>query len=151
MRHTTTAALAGALLLGLTACSSETDTPPPSTLPTPNQSATTEQPGEPPADASKEELAQAVRAYSAAYFATDATKAHGLMSKRCQDEAPIELYGPMVKATVETYGKHEIKTVAVDQLSGDMARVTYTYPVPTLTQKQQPWVREGGKWRYDDC
>jgi hypothetical protein len=155
MRHTTTATAAAVLLLALTACSTTADNPPASASPKPGQNASTEQPSDepsaPPADDSKAKLEQAVRAYSDAYFATDATKAHSLMSKRCREEAPIELYRPMVEATVEDFGKHEIETVTVDQLSGDMARVTYTYPVPTLTQKQQPWVRESGEWRYDDC
>jgi hypothetical protein len=151
MRHTTTVA-AAVLLLTLTACSTEADAPPASSSPKASAPAATEKPADKPAaDDEEAALEKAVRAYSAAYFATDAAKAHSLMSKRCRDEAPIELYRPMVEATVATYGKHEIKTVAVDQLSGDMARVTYTYPVPTLTMKQQPWVREGGQWRNDHC
>ncbi|MGW7288043.1 hypothetical protein ACWGH4_21430 [Streptomyces sp. NPDC054847] len=153
MRHTTTVATAAVLLLALTACSSEN--PPSSASPKSGQNAATDQPSDepnvPPADDSKELLEQAVRAYSAAYFATDTKKAHGMMSARCQEKIPAEVYGPVVEASVKQYGAHDIKTFAVDQLAGDLARVTYTYAVPALDQKQQPWAREDGAWRYDGC
>lgn len=37
------------------------------------------------------------------------------------------------------------------QVSGDLARVTYTYSVAGINQAGQSWVREDGSWRYDDC
>jgi hypothetical protein len=150
MRHTTAAA-AAVLLLTLTACSTTADNPPAAASPKPGQNASTEQPSTPPADDGKAQLEQAVRAYSDAYFATDTAKAHGMMSARCQDKIPAEVYGPVVEASVKQYGVHDIKTFTVDQLSGDLARVTYTYAVPALDQKQQPWAREGGAWKYDGC
>ncbi|MEU0370628.1 hypothetical protein ABZ070_10245 [Streptomyces sp. NPDC006283] len=156
MRHTTAAA-AAVLLLALTACSTESDNPPATASPKPGQTAATEQTEQPtdsqsPADeATAKALEQAVRAYSDAYFAADTKKAHGMMTNRCQATAPIEVYGPVVEAAVKQYGQQEIKTFAVDQLSGDLARVTYTYSVPMLDQKQQPWAREGGAWRFDGC
>jgi hypothetical protein len=151
MRHTTTATAAAVLLLALTACSTTADNPPSSASPKPGQNASTEQPSTPPADDSKAKLEQAVRDYSAAYFATDTAKAYGMLSQRCAEEIPAAMYGPMVEATVKQYGVHDIKTLTVDQVSGDLARVTYTYPVPALDQKQQPWAREDGQWRYDAC
>jgi hypothetical protein len=39
----------------------------------------------------------------------------------------------------------------VNNLSGDLARVTYTYSAPGIDQKKEPWLREGGKWLEDDC
>jgi hypothetical protein len=150
MRHTTTAA-AAVLLLALTACSTTADNPPAAASSKAGQSAGTEQPSTPPADDGKAQLEQAVRAYSKAYFATDTKAAHGMMSTRCQAKIPAEVYGPVVEASVKQYGVHDIKTFTVDQLSGDLARVTYTYPVPALDQKQQPWAREGGAWKYDGC
>jgi heme-binding NEAT domain protein len=159
MRHTTTVAAAAVLLLALTGCSSDSSTndkpptataspsPEPTTPPTKTPTASSDPTNTPDTAA----LEKAVRAYSDAYFATDTKKAHSMMSGRCQATAPIELYGPAVEATVKQYGVHPIKTLTVDQLAGDLARVTYTYAVPALNQKQQPWTREGGEWRYDAC
>ncbi|TYB39699.1 hypothetical protein FXF50_04790 [Micromonospora sp. AP08] len=51
----------------------------------------------------------------------------------------------------QMYGKAmPIKTFQA-QISGDLARVTYTYDVPALNQNKEPWVREDGTWKQDDC
>ena len=60
-------------------------------------------------------------------------------------------YSAVITTTAAAYGHQTITTLHVDQLSGDMGRVTYTYTVPKLNQVQQPWTREGGAWHYDAC
>jgi hypothetical protein len=36
-------------------------------------------------------------------------------------------------------------------ISGDLARVTYTYDVAEINQDSEPWVKESGAWHEDDC
>ncbi|GAW50912.1 uncharacterized protein PD653_1477 [Nocardioides sp. PD653] len=36
------------------------------------------------------------------------------------------------------------------EVSGDQARVSYTYPASAINQDREPWVRES-EWREDDC
>jgi hypothetical protein len=148
MRHTTAAAIAAGLLLALTACSSsDTDKPKIETTTAPTKAADPK-----PADDPKADLEKAVRAYSDAYFATDTATAYGMLSTRCRGEVTQAAYGQSIAAATKAYGKtHTIKSLTVDQMSGDMARVTYTYDATVLDQKQQPWTREGGAWRWDAC
>jgi hypothetical protein len=151
--RTRTVTAAAVLLLALTGCSSDssTDDKPPTATASPSADPTTAPSAEPSADPDAAALEQAVRAYSTAYFATDTTKAYGMLSARCAAKIPADMYGPVIESTVKQYGVHDIKTLTVDQLAGDLARVTYTYAVPALDQKSQPWAREGGQWRYDGC
>ncbi|SNY69354.1 hypothetical protein [Paractinoplanes atraurantiacus] len=37
------------------------------------------------------------------------------------------------------------------KVTGDLARVTYTYSVKAINQESEPWTREGGDWHQDDC
>lgn len=154
------AALAAAALLTVTACSSSdsseakptatTATPatPRTTVPVPTTPTTP-----PPTSPSSEQAAleQAVRAYSEAYFKPDATAAYAMLSARCQQQIDATMYGSVIEQAAKDYGTQAIKTLTVDQLAGDLARVTYTYDVPKLNQAGQPWAREGGQWRYDAC
>lgn len=96
-------------------------------------------------------LTAAVRAYSAAYFKPDPAAGYALLSARCQTRVSAAAYGTEVEGAVATYGHQQVQDVTVDQLSGDLARVSYTYTVPALDQSGQPWAREGGAWRYDAC
>jgi hypothetical protein len=38
-----------------------------------------------------------------------------------------------------------------DDLSGDSARVTYSYDQPAINQSGQRWTREAGAWHWDGC
>jgi hypothetical protein len=142
------AALTALALLTLTACSGTADNPPATASPKPGASAATDKPE--PADTDRAAVEQAVRAYSAAYFKPDAAAAHRMLSARCAAKAQPAVYRALVEQT-ETLGRHEIRTLTVDQISGDMARVSYTYDVPKLSQQAQPWVREDGAWKHDAC
>lgn len=147
MRTRTAAAALLLASLALAGCSTTADNPPATAASKPGASAATDK----PADDGRAALEAAVRAYSKAYFGQDIDGAYGALSKRCAAKVSRPMYAGAIKATVGTLGKHEIKTLTVDQISGDLARVTYTYDVPKLSQSGQPWAREGGAWKYDAC
>jgi hypothetical protein len=150
MRIRTTAVMAAAAVAVLAGCSSSGSSSDDATAP-----ATTASSGQTAAPAAADDgeaaLTAAVKAYSAAYFKPDPGAGYRLLSARCQRQTTADVYGAEVRAAVATYGHQQVQAVTVDQIGGDMARVTYTYTVPALTQTGQPWVREGGAWRYDAC
>lgn len=143
--RTITAAAAIAAAVTLTGCSSSSSdgtATPSSTAPAATKAA---------ADNGKAALTAAVRAYSDAYFKPDSHAAGALLSDRCRAQISADVYDATLTQAVATYGHQAISTITVDSLSGDMARVTYTYTVPALDQHAQPWVREAGAWHYDAC
>lgn len=152
MRTPSIASIAVLAALNLTACTS-TGSPTAATAATSATSAASSQApaSSPTPDSGKTALEAAVRAYSKAYFAGDATTAYRLFSKRCTAAVDKDVYAVAIAAEAKAYGKQAIKTLTVEQLSGDLARVSYTYSVPLLNQKSQPWTREGGAWHYDAC
>ncbi|MBT2449468.1 hypothetical protein J7F03_20725 [Streptomyces sp. ISL-43] len=144
--HHTITALAAAGLLALTGCSSSDPKPAPVDAPAPTSSPS------PKVDPARVDLEKAVRAYSAAYFKPDGAAAYAALSKRCQDKAgDADVFTIIVDTAAKAYGKQEIQTLTIDQLAGDLARVSYTYSVPKLNQTSQPWAREAGTWKYDGC
>ncbi|MFJ6935702.1 hypothetical protein [Streptomyces sp. NPDC101132] len=146
IHHATTLAAAAALL-ALTGCTSESEP----TNASPSGSATLGAEAIPDEQA-RTDLEAAVYAYSDSYFKPDGDAAYRALSKRCAKKAgPQEVFAGIVDTAAKAYGKQEIKSFAIDQLAGDMARVSYTYAVPKLNQSQQPWTREGGVWKYDGC
>lgn len=146
--HTTAALLAATALLALTGCSSEPTPTDKIASPAPASSS----PAAPTADPARAELEKAVRAYSDAYFKPDGATAYATLSKRCAEKAgDAQVFAVIVDTAAKAYGKQDIQTLTVDQLAGDMARVSYTYSVPKLNQTSQPWTREAGTWKYDGC
>lgn len=96
-------------------------------------------------------LRQAVVAYSDAFLDAKPTAGYELFSARCKERAALSEVTGMLTAAKQMYGKAvPIKSFEA-QISGDLARVTYTYDVPALNQNKEPWVREDGKWKQDDC
>lgn len=147
--RTTAAALAAVAAITLSGCSSSGSD---SATPGSPAAATSDHPAATQAaDDGHAALTAAVKAYSTAYFKPDTDAAYALLSARCRAASPQAVYASVVTATAKAYGHQAIKTLTVDQISGDLARVTYTYAVPKLNQTGQPWTREGGTWRYDAC
>jgi hypothetical protein len=144
--HHTITLLTAAGLLALTGCSSD------SSDPAPDKSEAAAAPS-PKVDPERANLDKAVRAYSAAYFKPDGKAAYAALSKRCQTKAggDPDMFSIIVDNAAKAYGKQDIQSLTIDQLAGDMARVSYTYAVPKLNQSSQPWAREDGTWRYDGC
>lgn len=98
-----------------------------------------------------EELRANVQAYSDAFLTGDGEGAYALLSKRCQDRNGQEEFASMVVSAGELYGSALAFTSFDAQVSGDLARVSYTYDVASINQDAEPWVREGGIWHEDDC
>lgn len=147
MRRTLTLTAAAATLLALTACSSN-DTPDAGTKPA--TASSTAKPADPQA-AAKAELEKSVRAYTAALFSGDADTGYALVSARCQDSMPKTQFSAMSESAHHDYGSLQIKTFSIDNLSGDLARVSYGVGVPQFERKAQPWAKEDGTWKWDAC
>jgi type IV pilus biogenesis protein CpaD/CtpE len=159
MRTTTITLATAAVLLTLAGCSSSNDdaAPTSSGTPAPSAPATSSQPTQPapstqPTTGDTAALEQAVAEYTDAYFAGKASTAHHMLSERCRGKINELLYGTVVKQAAKNYGPDHPATGIKAEVSGDMARVSYKIKgLPKLDQAQQPWVREGGAWKYDAC
>ncbi|GAA4684625.1 hypothetical protein [Streptomyces youssoufiensis] len=146
MRRTTAlAAIATAALLALTGCSDDGGDDDKATKPAGKTASATA------ADDGRAELEAAVSQYTKAFFEPDADTGYGMLSKRCAAEIDQGAYAAQVEQAAKEYGKQKVTTVSVDQVSGDMARVTYEVSVPKFSQQSQPWTREDGEWKYDAC
>jgi hypothetical protein len=96
-------------------------------------------------------LRAAVQAYSDAYLTGRSTTAYALLSARCRKRMSPNAFSTLTSAAEKTYGSAlPIKSFDA-QGSGDLARVTYTYDLKAINQNAEPWVRENGKWKEDDC
>ncbi|MFE3197177.1 hypothetical protein [Embleya sp. NPDC059237] len=148
-RHTTTTALAAVLLLA-TGCSSDGDgdkkaTATVTSVPLPAS------PGPVNTGPDTAPLETAVRAYTARMFAGDGPGAYEILSTRCQGKTTTTEYGAIVAQAKKVYGALTVKSIKVDEITGDRARVTYSVGVPTLDRTAQTWTREAGTWRWDGC
>lgn len=95
-------------------------------------------------------LRRAVQAYSDAYL-TGKPSAYGMLSARCRVRMGRSHFAGMLAAAKNLYGNALPMKSFSAKISGDMARVTYTYAVSAIDQTAEPWVREGGSWHEDDC
>ncbi|MCO1597642.1 hypothetical protein M8C17_21045 [Micromonospora sp. RHAY321] len=144
------------LALPLTACTGNADKPnaaASSTSAAPSAVAPPSAAASPTAQApdGQKELRQAVLAYSDAFLDAKPTVAYDLFSARCKDRVTLSEFTGMLAAAKQIYGKAMPLKTFDAQISGDLARATYTYDVPALNQTKEPWVREDGKWKQDDC
>ncbi|MEU4712476.1 hypothetical protein AB0F73_02230 [Micromonospora purpureochromogenes] len=142
-------------VLSLAACGSNADKPEASSSSTsaaPAATSVSDAAATPTAQTPSEaELRQAVVAYSDAFLDAKPTVGYELFSARCKERVTLSEFTGMLMAAKQMYGKAmPIKSFEA-QMSGDLARVTYTYDVPALNQTKEPWVREDGKWKQDDC
>ena len=97
------------------------------------------------------ELRAAVRAYSNAYLTGDVVASRALLSERCKIRVGPGEWAAAVKAAGQKYG-NALPLESYDaQVSGNLARVTYTFAVEELDQSREAWVHEGGAWHDDDC
>jgi len=91
-----------------------------------------------------------VTKYTHAFLTGDGATAYGLLSDRCQAAMPLSEFAAVTEQARDTYGDVKIDSLDV-RVDGRKARATYTFPVPAINQKDEPWVVEDGKWRNDDC
>jgi len=96
------------------------------------------------------ELKNAVQAYSDAFLTGDIA-AYDMLTERCRQRHSRSEFASILALAKARYGsKLPIRTYDA-QISGDLARVTYTYDVAEINQTAEPWAREAGQWKEDDC
>lgn len=139
MRRTVTALAATTLLatLALTGCSDDNNTPTP--------------PAAPAAGDPRAALEQTARDYVTALYTPDADKAWAIVSQRCREQLGRQALDEDVRRRQQLVGRLELRSVTVDEVSGDRGRVSYDVGVPTLNKAGTRWVLAGGAWRWDDC
>jgi hypothetical protein len=96
-------------------------------------------------------LHAAVQSYSDAYLTGHGKAAYALLSARCQTRYTAKEFGELVNQAGKMYGSALPMKSFDAEVSGSLARVTYTYDVEAINQDAEPWVNEGGKWHEDDC
>lgn len=89
--------------------------------------------------------------YSDAYLTGDAKTAYSILSERCRDRLSRSEFAAMVDVAESMYGSALPFESFSAKISGDMARVTYTFSVKAINQTAEPWVKEGSDWHEDDC
>jgi hypothetical protein len=104
-----------------------------------------------PRDDNDAELRAAVQAYSDGFLTGQPVEAYELFSARCKERLSLSYFTGLVIAAKGAYGS-ALPIQSFDaEISGDLARVTYTYDVSALDQTAEPWSFEDGQWRQDDC
>src|SRR4029079_16094615 len=98
-----------------------------------------------------DELRVNVQTYSDAYLTGQPIAAYRLLSKRCKDRMSLSYFTGLVTAAKQQYGSALAFKTYSAEISGDLARVTYTYDVAAINQENEPWVKENGDWHEDDC
>jgi hypothetical protein len=143
-----------AALLALTACNGSGDRAAPPSAPTTSAAAVATPAVVAPSASptpSAPSLRSTVQAYSDAYLTGDAKHAYSLLSARCQRRLSAQEFGAIVEQAGALYGTALPMKAFHADVSGGMARVTYTYSVTALNQDAEPWVMESGAWHEDDC
>jgi hypothetical protein len=102
-------------------------------------------------DADDDELRVAVQAYSDAFLTGQPVEGYALFSARCKERVSLSYFTGLVTGAKGAYGSALPFKSFDAEVSGDLARVTYTYDVPALDQTAEPWTYEDGQWRQDDC
>jgi hypothetical protein len=97
------------------------------------------------------ELYQAVVNYSDAFLAGQGSTAYGMLSVRCQQRVAQPEFVGASQLAQSVYGQQSISTLNIDEVSGNLARVSYTYPNSSINQLSEPWVYENSSWKQDDC
>jgi hypothetical protein len=124
---------------------SSTTSPTPTTR-TPTATATATADSDPTGAAKK-----AVTAYSDAFLDARPVTAYNLLSKRCHAKVSFSYFTGIITAARTIYGK----ALPIRSFKAKVARgravVSYTYDVPALNQKNEPWVLEREGWKNDQC
>ncbi|MEU6649498.1 hypothetical protein ABZ904_08625 [Streptomyces sp. NPDC046900] len=153
MRTRATITLAAAvLLLAVTGCSSNdsSDDAAPASSSTASSTASSPAAEEPTTDDTAS-LVQAVKDYTAALFSSSKS-GYDALSARCKKQMTKTEWIATAEQAHQQYGSQKATGVKVDQLSGDLARVSYgAGNIPQFEREAQSWTREGGTWRWDAC
>jgi hypothetical protein len=95
-------------------------------------------------------LRAAVLAYSESYLSGGADVVYNLMSRRCQQQVTLAEVTDGVALAQRMYDEQPVRSLTAF-IEDDEARVTYSYATSDLNQTREPWTRESGEWRNDDC
>ncbi|MEX1651940.1 hypothetical protein ABZ960_01950 [Streptomyces pseudovenezuelae] len=150
MRTRATIALTTALLATLAACSSSGD----DKADIPNSSPTTaaKSPTTTPTVPGTTELERVAETYVNLYFGGVGEGAYAFLSKRCRAKADPATYAASVVQAAKDYGSDHPATDVRATVAGEMGRVSYKVTgLPKFDQQGQPWMVEGGAWKYDAC
>jgi hypothetical protein len=140
----------GLLVLLVSACGASSEDPAGSSTPT--ASTTAPQTATPSAGATEEAaLREAVQTYSDAFLTGEADASYALLSKRCQARINKDEWSAELAQAKAQFGSKQPFTSYKATVSGDLARVSYTFSVASINQDSEPWVRENGIWHEDDC
>lgn len=148
MNRTSRAAVAAALsLLALCACGSNAERP----ARQDDKATATRSAQRNPAASARVSLVEAVKEYTAALFSSDPA-GYRHVSARCAKQLPRAEWEESARSAHHRFGSQKATGVKVDQLSGDLARVSYgAGHIPQFERERQSWVREGGVWKWDAC
>ncbi|MCC6269495.1 MAG: hypothetical protein IT300_18210 [Dehalococcoidia bacterium] len=97
-----------------------------------------------------EQLRSAVEAYSKAFLTGDG-RAYDMLTARCQQRVKRSEFELILAAAKKQYGTNLPIRSYDAKVSGDLARVSYTFDVAEINQTMEPWARENGSWKEDDC
>jgi hypothetical protein len=121
----------------------------------PAEAPAAEDPAEAPAandpDSDEAELEAAVRGYSRAFLGGEANVAWDLLSARCRDRLSKHEFAGAVTMAPDLYGGAVLEELVIEELSGNLARVTYQYDIAEISQDREPWAFEDARWKNDDC
>ncbi|MGW5352217.1 hypothetical protein ACWERV_17110 [Streptomyces sp. NPDC004031] len=142
------AAIGAAALLTISACSSNSSD---DKADPPTSTGGVKLPPEASQVPDKAALTKAVADYTAKLFSGD-PDGYDYLSARCKQQLTHDAWNDLAKQGHQQYGSQKATGIHVDQLSGDLARVSYgAGNIPDMERKGQPWTREGGTWRWDAC
>ena len=91
-----------------------------------------------------------MRAYSKEFLTGHGYAAYKRLSRRCKANMDKNYFEGLALAAKETYGFFPIETYR-QEVSGSRAVVSYAYANANLDQSSEPWVKEAGAWKYDQC
>lgn len=92
------------------------------------------------------------QAYTNAYITADLNAAWDLLSTRCQAFIGRHHFDSNSIDANYTYGQPHQITTFYAHVHGRRAELTYSFAdAPGLDKTAQPWVRQRGAWRNDDC
>lgn len=85
-----------------------------------------------------------------AFHGGRAADAYAFLSARCQEALRPSEWRAMTGEATATDGDDPLRDVEV-RTDGRRGTVSYRLDVESVAERDQPWVREAGAWRNDDC
>jgi hypothetical protein len=103
-----------------------------------------------PAVSDAQALADAVRAYSAAFLSGQAKTAWLMRTPAARSDMTYAEFFVGVSQAKQIYGDAKMTSLKIVSIFEDEATVTYTYDISDINQTNQHWVKQGGIWLVDN-